>query len=807
MNPRLPKWLRRALAAALLLPLIAVGPAAFAQDASYVNPPGRVAQLNYFDGAVSFEPAGYDQWAAAVLNRPLTQGDRVWNDNGARSELHVGSTAVQMSGQTSVEFTTLNDQTLQLAVTQGGVAARVRELPAGERFEIDTPNLALTASQPGAYQVDVDPGTGTTTVTVRSGSVQVFGASGVPFGMPAGEQISFAGNDLQQVAATSAPPQDAFGRWAAARDAAEDRATALRYVPPDMTGYQQLDGYGTWENNPEYGTIWVPTVTTPNWAPYRFGHWAYIAPWGWTWIDDQPWGFAPFHYGRWAMVGPRWCWVPGPRTVRPVYAPALVAFVGGTVGGVSFSVGVGGAPQPAVGWFPLGPGEVWHPGFRASPTYVREVNRTVIVNRNVTNITNVINVNRTTNVYRYQNMPQAVTAVSERTFTQGQHLRGNLVPVTATELARARVTPPPAPTRDPRAIFAGSHPAQPHPAPPPAVTQRRVLANPQAIARERGAGPETHGVLPGQPGQPQQHPAPQVGAPLGPHRMNESVTGPRPPTPPNAAPNERGLREQGPRPPEAARIEQRPQPVPPQQGLRQPQEQQRVEQQRAEQQRAEQQRAEQQRQQLQQQTQQRDQQLRVQQQQQLQHDQAARQEQQRQQQEAQQRDQQLRLQQQRSQQEQVQRDQAARQEQLRLQQQQRQQQEAQQRDQQLRLQQQRTQQEQLQRDQAARQEQLRQQQEQLQRNQAARQEQIQREQAARAAAMQAQQAQRVQMEQQMRERQAQQAQQVQQMRQMQVERSVPRAPAPQEQARPQQQHPQQPHQRNEDRRNQVNPTN
>ncbi|MBS0317089.1 MAG: chromosome partitioning protein ParA [Proteobacteria bacterium] len=655
MNPRITPWLRRTLVLALLLPLAVVAPAAFAQDASYVNPPGRVAQLNYFDGAVSFQPAGYDQWAAAVLNRPLTQGDRVWNDNGARSELHVGSTAVQMSGQTSVEFTTLDDQTVQLAVTQGSVAARVRELPAGQRFEIDTPNLALTASQPGEYQVDVDPGTGTTTVTVRSGSVQVFGASGVPLGMPAGEQIGFAGNDLQQIAARTAPPQDAFGRWAAARNAAEDRATALRYVPPDMTGYQQLDGYGTWESNPEYGEIWVPTVTVANWAPYRFGHWAYIAPWGWTWIDDQPWGFAPFHYGRWAMVGPRWCWVPGPRTVRPVYAPALVAFVGGAVGGVNFRIGVGGAAQPAVGWFPLGPGEVWHPGFRASPTYVREANRTVIMNRNVTNITNVINVNRVTNVYRYQNTPQAVTAVSEKTFTQGQHLRGNTVPVTATELARARVTPPPAPTRDPRAIFAGSRVAQPHPAPPPAVTQRRVLANPQAISRERGAAPETRGgVL---PGQPQQHPAPQVGGPLGPHRMNESVTGPRAPATPNVTPNATP-HEQGPRPPEAARIEPRPQPLPPQQVLRQPQEPQRIEQQRVEQQRAEQQR-------LQQQTQQRDQQQRVQQQQQLQRDQAARQEQQRQQQEAQQRDQQLRLQQQRTQQEQLQRDQAARQEQQR----------------------------------------------------------------------------------------------------------------------------------------------
>ncbi len=489
----------------VLLAALCTGADAFAQTADTVNPPGRVAQLNYFDGPVSFAPAGYDQWAAAVLNRPLTQGDKLWNDAGARSELHVGSTAVQMSGQTSLEFTTLNDQTVQLAVTPGSAIARVRELPAGQRFEIDTPNLALTASQPGDYRVDVDPSSGTTTVTVRAGSVQVFGADGVPMSMPAFEQISFSGNSLTQVAAQTAPPEDAFGSWAAARDAAEDRAVAARYVPRDMTGYQQLDNYGTWENDPSYGQVWVPTVTVVNWAPYRYGHWAYIAPWGWTWIDDQPWGFAPFHYGRWAMLGPRWCWVPGPITVRPVYAPALVGFIGGAVGSVSFSVTVGGFAQPAVGWFPLAPGEIWHPAFRASPTYVTEVNRTVIVNRNVTNITNVVNVNRVINVYRFQAMPQAVTAVTAKAFTQGEHLRGNLVPVSETELARARVVPPPAPTRDPRAIFAASRLTQPHPAPPPAAVERRVVSNP-AFERGRAGAAATREALPGPQQRPQMPP-------------------------------------------------------------------------------------------------------------------------------------------------------------------------------------------------------------------------------------------------------------------------------------------------------------
>ena len=102
-----------------------------------------------------------------------------------------------------------------------------------------------------------------------------------------------------------------------------------------------------------------------DWAPYQYGRWVWVSPWGWTWIDDAPWGYAPFHYGRWAHVRNRWCWVPGPRHVRAVYAPALVGWVGsrrrvGSIGSVS--------------WFPLGPREVYVPAHRYSRHYVERVN-------------------------------------------------------------------------------------------------------------------------------------------------------------------------------------------------------------------------------------------------------------------------------------------------------------------------------------------------------------------------------------------------------------------------------------------------
>ena len=172
----------------------------------------------------------------------------------------------------------------------------------------------------------------------------------------------------------------------------EDRVVSTRYVPEEMTGYEDLDQYGAWRTAPDYGAVWVPTAVPAGWAPYRSGHWVWVSPWGWTWVDSAPWGFAPFHYGRWVWLGNHWAWAPGRRIARPVYAPALVAFIGGS----NFSVSVGVGSAPAVGWVPLGWREPYRPWYRASHAHVRNVNVTHVTNvTNITNnVTNVRLVNR-----------------------------------------------------------------------------------------------------------------------------------------------------------------------------------------------------------------------------------------------------------------------------------------------------------------------------------------------------------------------------------------------------------------------------
>jgi hypothetical protein len=204
----------------------------FAQD----DPPGRVGRINYSEGAVSFAPAGDDEFTDADLNRPLSPGDKLWTDKGVRADLQVGSAAVRMEGRTRLTVLALTDQSTQLSITQGTVFVRVRSLPEGENFEIDTPNLAWRASYPGDYRIDVDGQRGTTRVTIHSGTGAVYGEKGEALPMGGGQQIIFKGRTLAQVDSHEQPPQDNFDRWAAERNRREDQSPAARYVPREVVG-------------------------------------------------------------------------------------------------------------------------------------------------------------------------------------------------------------------------------------------------------------------------------------------------------------------------------------------------------------------------------------------------------------------------------------------------------------------------------------------------------------------------------------------------------------------------------------------
>jgi len=103
------------------------------------------------------------------------------------------------------------------------------------------------------------------------------------------------------------------------------------------TFYNKLERYGDWIETGDYGYVFHPreAESSRSWRPYTDGRWVYTDA-GWTWISEEPFGWATYHYGRWTRLrGIGWVWVPGNQ-----WAPAWVSWRKG---------------NDYVGWAPLPP--------------------------------------------------------------------------------------------------------------------------------------------------------------------------------------------------------------------------------------------------------------------------------------------------------------------------------------------------------------------------------------------------------------------------------------------------------------------
>ena len=509
---------------------------------AYADPPSRIARLGYMSGPVSFSPAGQNDWDQATLNRPLTTGDRLWSDAGARAEIQVGGAMVRMQANTGVSVLNLDDRIAQLQLTQGSLNVRVRRLEPNQVFEVATPNLAFTLRQPGEYRIEVDPDGSATTIIVRNGQGEAYG-DGASYVIDSRQPYRFTGTGLRDYEQVAAPRFDDFDRWSRERDRSYDTSVSARYVSPNVIGAQDLDAYGSWRVDASYGNVWVPNRVAMGWAPYRDGHWAWVAPWGWTWVDDAPWGFAVSHYGRWANLGGTWGWVPGPVRMQAVYAPALVVFVGGS----NFQLSISSGPIGGVAWFPLAPREVYRPSYAVSRDYYERINRsnTVVNNtviQNTYNTTNVTNI-----VYANRMVPGAVVAVPTTTFVQSQPVSRAAVRVSTQTLQSAPVTAIThvAPTEQSvrGAAARGDKP-------PARVFERPVIAHtaPPAPPTAVAVQPPAPSTLPGRAGENAQRQAakPAAAAPPPTVRVVEqgqAAPPTRKPPPPDAAPRQADARD------------------------------------------------------------------------------------------------------------------------------------------------------------------------------------------------------------------------------------------------------------------------
>jgi hypothetical protein len=364
MRPaRISNWLRCTL---LLGCLWLLGlQQALAQD----DPPGRVGRLAALQGeAWVFDPE-QGEWVAALLNRPITAGDRIATEQGASLELQIGSTTLLLGSQTEFEALRLDDERLHFKLQRGQMALFVRSAEVAAELEVLHPEARFRPLRPGLYRIDRLAEA--SDATVQRGELQVEGHN-LSMTLQAGQRAAFwregaLGDTTRQWLTQQ---QDEFTQAMLRHEQTVARSAVAPQLPAEMTGIEDLDRHGQWQQHPEFGAVWSPSVVAVGWAPFRHGRWVWLRPWGWTWVDAAPWGFAPSHYGRWLWWGNRWCWAPGPWVRRPAFAPALVGWVGPPPGVVV----VGRPPLPGAGWVPLGPREPYRPIYRSSPGHWQRLN-------------------------------------------------------------------------------------------------------------------------------------------------------------------------------------------------------------------------------------------------------------------------------------------------------------------------------------------------------------------------------------------------------------------------------------------------
>lgn len=377
--------------------------------AAWADPPGRVGRISYIGGAVSFQAAADSQWTQAALNFPVTTGATIWTNAGSLAEIRIGSSALRMDEATKLETAELDDHTIQVHLGQGTLAVRLRNLDREDSFKVMTlDGVTVSLLSAGRYRVDAPRPNQPLRVTAFEGSVQIANNSSAVIVSEGKTTIVLGGTGLIRYEIREAIPV-AFDDWAQSRDRGGAGDNSPQYVSQEMTGSEELGSYGQWSTDPEYGPVWYPYGMPVDWAPYRYGHWSWVEPWGWTWIDDAPWGFAPSHYGRWVFINSSWRWAPGRFIARPVFAPALVTFIQSPHFFVSFG------SSPLVGWFPLAPGQVFVPAFPCSTVFLQKLNLP-ITSRLVT--INTQNVNLTHRTLVNSRFPPGVTVIPHSAFVK-----------------------------------------------------------------------------------------------------------------------------------------------------------------------------------------------------------------------------------------------------------------------------------------------------------------------------------------------------------------------------------------------------
>lgn len=442
------------------------------------DPPDQAGRISYASGTVSVQPAGSDDWGQLYQNLPIGPGDRIFTDQDGQVEIQIGQSYLRVGPNTDITLVNDTAEGITFGVAQGSVRVHSFGLWDGQALDVSTPNGDGRLERPGEFRADILPDQGATIFTTPANDLLITGGGGFAKQIGSWQALELAGTNPVYPQWLQLTQPDSLDEWSRQRDEQISDAASYRYVSPEIPGAADLDRNGDWVPDSDYGPIWFPRNVQADWQPYHNGHWVNRDPWGWVWVEDEPWGYAPFHYGRWVNYQGRWGWIPGPREEHPVWSPALVVFAGGGVG--------------ISAWFPLGPGEAYRPWYPCSTHYIDRVNisniresRDVHVQRTYVNIVNVRNV-------AYVNRSIGISAMRQDDFAAGRGAQRAGVVVDRRQFDHVQVIDQPAPvTRQSFISRPVTHPVQ-------VVSARPMFINHQGmqITTRPGTPPQAPPIRP-----------------------------------------------------------------------------------------------------------------------------------------------------------------------------------------------------------------------------------------------------------------------------------------------------------------------
>ena len=264
MVPTYRRFLSNATPAALVFAAgLAIAPAARADD---TDPPARVGRIALIQGTVSFHPSPDDQWIPATLNYPVAQSTAIWADTGGEAEIGLGEARIRLAAGTELDVVQLDDQNVILSVPQGRVDIALHGMTDGERYDIQTPRGDVDLLTDGNYRVIAGTDTDPTRVASFTGQAQLVGASSSITVATNQEMVASPGAQVSYSVSSTTP--DDFDNSFFQAVAVVYAHPAPAYVPP-APGVEELSNYGTWQDDPQYGHLWIPRQVEAGWQPYR----------------------------------------------------------------------------------------------------------------------------------------------------------------------------------------------------------------------------------------------------------------------------------------------------------------------------------------------------------------------------------------------------------------------------------------------------------------------------------------------------------------------------------------------------------